>query len=192
MAFETIEAEEFKKRIRDRQDYFLIDVRTPAEYAGKHIQGAINLPIDSLDVQAVRDRFSSQGHDIYVVCQSGGRSRKACQQLAEAGIRVINVQGGTSACAASNIPCVSSGGGKSVMALDRQVRIAAGSLILLGVLLGIFVHPACYLLSAFVGAGLVFSGVTDTCGMGMILAKMPWNQVRVNGSKTANVQERHA
>jgi len=66
--------------------------------------------------------------------------------------------------------------GKNAISLERQVRIAAGSLVLLGVVLGWLVHPACIGLSAFVGAGLVFSGVTDTCGMGMILAQMPWNQ----------------
>ena len=68
--------------------------------------------------------------------------------------------------------------GKKAISLERQVRIAAGSLVLLGVLLGWLVHPAFIGLSAFVGAGLVFAGVTDTCGMGMMLARMPWNQVK--------------
>jgi hypothetical protein len=67
--------------------------------------------------------------------------------------------------------------GKKAISLERQVRIAAGLLVLLGALLGWLVHPALVGLSAFVGAGLVFAGVTDTCGMGLLLARMPWNQV---------------
>jgi hypothetical protein len=62
------------------------------------------------------------------------------------------------------------------MSLERQVRIAAGSLVVLGTVLGAFVHPAFLGLPAFVGAGLIFAGVTDTCGMGMLLARMPWNR----------------
>ena len=67
-------------------------------------------------------------------------------------------------------------GGSRVISLERQVRIAAGSLVLLGVALGLLVHPAFIGLAAFVGAGLVFAGVTDWCGMGLLLARMPWNQ----------------
>jgi hypothetical protein len=66
--------------------------------------------------------------------------------------------------------------GKKAVSLERQVRIAAGSLVLLGSALGCFVDPAFIGLSAFIGAGLIFAGITDTCGMGIILARMPWNQ----------------
>jgi hypothetical protein len=66
--------------------------------------------------------------------------------------------------------------GKKVMSLERQVRIAAGSLVLIGAAVGQFVHPGGFGLSAFIGAGLVFAGLTDTCGMGMMIAKMPWNR----------------
>ena len=86
---------------------------------------------------------------------------------------MVNVEGGTLACVDAGLPVVR---GKKAVSLERQVRIAAGSLVLLGAALS-FVHPAFVGLSAFVGAGLVFSGITDTCGMGMILARMPWNQV---------------
>ena len=71
------------------------------------------------------------------------------------------------------------------MSLERQVRIAAGSLVLLGAALGFFVHPYWLALSAFVGAGLLFAGITDTCGMGMLLAKMPWNQIREQPADSA-------
>ena len=85
---------------------------------------------------------------------------------------VVNIEGGTMACVEAGLPVVR---GKKAISLERQVRIAAGSLVLLGAALS-FVHPAFIGLSAFVGAGLVFAGITDTCGMGLILARMPWNQ----------------
>ena len=85
----------------------------------------------------------------------------------------VNVEGGTLAWEQAGLPVVR---GKKAMSLERQVRIAAGSLVVLGTALGAFVHPGFLGLSAFVGAGLVFAGVTDTCGMGMVLARMPWNR----------------
>jgi hypothetical protein len=87
---------------------------------------------------------------------------------------VVNIEGGTLACVEAGLPVVR---GKKAISLERQVRIAAGSLVLLGAALS-FVHLAFIGLSAFVGAGLVFAGITDTCGMGMMLARMPWNQIK--------------
>ena len=72
--------------------------------------------------------------------------------------------------------------GAKVISLERQVRIAAGLLVLVAVTLGWLVHPAFLGLAAFVGAGLVFAGVTDTCGMGLLLARMPWNRVKDCGA----------
>ncbi len=88
---------------------------------------------------------------------------------------IVNVDGGTSAWEAAGLPVVR---GKKAMSLERQVRIAAGFLVFLGAALGYFVNPAWIGLSAFVGAGLMFAGITDTCAMGMMIAKMPWNQVK--------------
>jgi rhodanese-related sulfurtransferase len=110
---------------------------------------------------------------LYVICRSGSRGQKACEQFQKAGFtNVQNVDGGTLACIDAGLPVVR---GRKAISLERQVRIAAGSLVLAGVL-GSFVHPAAIGLAAFVGAGLIFSGITDTCGMGMLLARMPWNQ----------------
>jgi rhodanese-related sulfurtransferase len=112
--------------------------------------------------------------EIHVICQSGGRSMKVCQKLETAGFtNVVNVEGGTSAWHEAGLPVVE---GKKVMSLERQVRIAAGSLVVIGAVVGQFLHPAGFGVSAFVGAGLVFAGVTDTCGMGMMIARMPWNR----------------
>jgi rhodanese-related sulfurtransferase len=104
--------------------------------------------------------------------------------LIAAGVtNVINVEGGTRAWDQAGLPVVR---GKKTISLERQVRIAAGSLVLLGAALGYFINPLFIGLSAFVGAGLIFAGVTDTCGMGMMLAKMPWNQVRDSASTSCS------
>jgi rhodanese-related sulfurtransferase len=112
---------------------------------------------------------------LYVICRSGSRGKQACEKFLAAGYtNVVNVEGGTQAWDQAGLPVVR---GKKVISLERQVRIAAGLLVLLGAILGFVVHPYFIGLAAFVGAGLTFAGITDTCGMGMLLAKMPWNQV---------------
>ena len=149
----------------------LIDVRTPAEYESVHAKGAVNHPMESLDLAKIP---CSKEEEIHVICQSGGRSMKVCQKLEGAGFtNLVNVDGGTSAWHAAGLPVVE---GKKVISLERQVRIASGSLVVIGVLVGQFVHPSGFGLSGLIGAGLVFSAVTNTCGMGMMIAKMPWNR----------------
>jgi rhodanese-related sulfurtransferase len=153
----------------------LIDVRTPVEFREFHVEFARNVPLDQLDPAAVlRNRNDANGDPLYLVCRSGARGQQACEKLQASGFEnAVNVEGGTLACIEGGLPIVR---GKKAVSLERQVRIAAGSLVLLGVSLGWFVHPAFFGLSAFVGAGLVFSGITDTCGMGMLLARMSWNR----------------
>jgi rhodanese-related sulfurtransferase len=153
----------------------LIDVRTPVEYREVHVEFARNIPLDGLDPTAVMQaRNGSQEEPLYVVCRGGQRGQQACESFRQAGFtNVVNVDGGTMACEQAGLPLVR---GKKSISLERQVRIAAGSLVLLGAALGWLVHPVFFGLSAFIGAGLVFAGVTDTCGMGMMLARMPWNR----------------
>jgi rhodanese-related sulfurtransferase len=153
----------------------LIDVRTPAEYREVHVEIARNVPLDRLDPAALmRSRNGSAAEPLYVICRSGSRGRQACEAFLKAGFsNVVNIDGGTMACVEAGLPVVR---GKKAISLERQVRIAAGSLVLLGAALGWFVHPAFIGLSAFIGAGLIFAGITDTCAMGMILARMPWNR----------------
>jgi len=153
----------------------LIDVRTPAEYRELHAEPAGLVPLDSLDPRLVMEsRSTAVDEPLYVICRTGSRGRKACEKFVAAGYRnVINVEGGTLAWEQAGLAVVR---GKKTIALERQVRIAAGSLVLLGTALGAFVHPAFLVLSALIGAGLVFAGITDTCGMAMLLARMPWNQ----------------
>ena len=154
----------------------VIDVRTPVEFREVHAKVAKNVPLDELDPRRVMEaRNGSAGQPLYVICRSGSRAAKACQKFIDAGYEnVVNVEGGTQAWEQAGLPC---NRGQKAMSLERQVRIAAGSLVLLGVILAMTVHTYFMFLSGFVGAGLVFAGVTDTCGMGMLLAKMPWNKV---------------
>ncbi len=153
----------------------IIDVRTPAEYAALHVRGARSLPLTTLDAAALATERSTHRDPLYVICHTGTRARKACERLAASGLRnVVVIEGGTVAWERTGGPVVR---GRSVMSLERQVRIAAGTLVLIGSVLAMTVTPWFLLLSAFVGAGLVVSGLTDTCGMGLILARMPWNQV---------------
>jgi rhodanese-related sulfurtransferase len=153
----------------------LIDVRTPAEFREVHIDFARNVPLDRLDPTAL-----SADAPVYLVCRSGGRGRQACEKLAAAGLaQVVNVEGGTLAWEVAGLPLVR---GQKTISLERQVRIVAGSFVLLGAALAFLFHPYWIAVSAFFGAGLIFAGLTDTCGMGMLLARMPWNQVAQNSS----------
>ena len=168
----TISPQDLARRIDRGEVREIIDVRTPAEFREVHATVARNVPLDTLTAEQMP--ASSAEQPLYLVCKAGGRSAKACQKLSDAGIvNVVSVEGGTQAWEAAGLPVVR---GKEVMSLERQVRIAAGSLVLVGAALGYFVHPYFIGLSAFVGAGLVFAGITDTCGMGMLLARMPWNK----------------
>jgi rhodanese-related sulfurtransferase len=177
MSVSTITPQQLAELCRVNGKLDLIDVRTPVEFREVHVEVARNMPLDRLDpVALMQARNGSQDEPLYLICRSGSRGRQACEEFLAAGFtNVLNVEGGTLACIESGLPVVR---GKKAISLERQVRIAAGLLVLVGALLGWLVHPAFVGLSAFVGAGLVFAGVTDTCGMGMLLARMPWNQVK--------------
>jgi len=167
----------------------LIDVRTPAEFGEVHVDFAHNIPLDRLDTQAVK-AVAGDG-PLYFVCKSGTRSQKACEKLLAAGVTdVVSVEGGTAACEAAGVPVIR---GKKAMSLERQVRIAAGALVAIGAALAAFGPEAPVNwqaigagLAGFVGCGLVFAGITDTCGMAMLIAKMPWNQASNQASNSAS------
>lgn len=177
---QTISVKQLADKQRE-QKVDLIDVRMPTEFREVHAKGAINVPLDSLNPNAVADSVGAgENNPVYVICKSGNRSSKAAQKFVNAGINnVINVDGGTTAWVDAGLPVVR---GKKSVSLERQVRILAGFLALLGAVLGYFIHPYFVGLSAFIGAGLMFAGITDTCGMGMMLSKMPWNQCGDSGS----------
>lgn len=182
---QTISAQQLSERLGS-EPIDLIDVRTPAEFREVHASGARNVPLDSLNPSSIMAARNGRGDQpLYVMCKSGVRGGKACQKFIDAGFpQVINIEGGVQAWEAAQLPVVR---GKKTVSLERQVRIAAGLLVLTGALLGYFLHPYFIGLSAFVGAGLMFSGITDSCAMGTVLAKMPWNQVRECDSGTCSV-----
>ena len=175
MSTATISIAEMTQRCRSGDRLNIIDVRTPAEFGRVHAVGAVLVPLDQLDPTALKTLRKSPDEPIYVICQSGVRATKACQRLEEAGVGpALIVEGGTVAWEQAGLPVER--GASRVIPLERQVRIAAGSLVLIGLLLAWLVHPLFLGLTAFVGAGLVFAGVTDFCGMAMLLARMPWNR----------------
>jgi rhodanese-related sulfurtransferase len=181
MSVSTISPAQLGTLLQGGRAIEVIDVRTPVEFREVHLTIARNVPLDRLDPQAVMAaRNGTADGTLYVVCKGGSRGKQACEKFLAAGFtNIVNVEGGTEACVAAGLSVVR---GKKAISLDRQVRMAAGSLVLIGVGLGYFVDPRWIGLSAFVGAGLVFAGVTDTCGMAILLGRMPWNQVRENVS----------
>lgn len=171
----TIKPVELQNLLATQPDLPVLDVRTPVEFAEVHVPQARNEPLDQFDPRALLATGGlSKERPVYLLCRSGGRASKAAEKLAKEGLdNAVVVEGGTLAWIEAGLP-VNRGAAK-VISLERQVRIAAGALVLAGVLLACFVHPYFIGLSAFVGAGLVFAGITDWCGMGLLLAKLPWN-----------------
>lgn len=175
LLMQTIAPHDLEQLRQAGQPLRVIDVRTPAEHAQIHIPGVELMPLDRLDPARLRASGCAADTPLYLVCRGGGRATEAAKRLEENGFHECHVlTGGTLAWEEAGLP-VTRGPGK-VIPLERQVRIAAGSLVLTGVLLAHFVHPAFIFLSAFIGAGLVFAGITDWCGMGLLLARMPWNR----------------
>lgn len=175
MNIATIPPKQLHDAVQAGQHVELIDVRTPVEFREIHVSFARNVPLDQLDPRAIAAGQNESEKPLYLICRSGNRAAKACERFLAAGLtNVVNVEGGTQAWDAAGLPVVR---GQNAISLERQVRIAAGSLVLTSALLGYFAHSYWIALAAFVGAGLVFAGVTDTCGMGMLLARMPWNRV---------------
>lgn len=185
MSISTITPLDLAELCKDGGKIELIDVRTPVEYRELHAEPARNIPLDQLDPAALIHLCNgSPKGPLYLICRSGARGQQACEKLINAGYtNVINVEGGTLAWDSCGLPVVR---GKKAVSLERQVRIAAGLLVCLGALLGWLVHPAFIALSAFVGAGLIYAGVTDTCGMGLLLARMPWNRGKKSSCECAN------
>jgi len=180
MSLRTITPQQLQNAIQSGERVELIDVRTPVEFREVHVTVAKNVPLDEINPVAFVRQYRDRSEPVYVICRSGSRGRQACEKLIAGGFTsVVNVEGGTLAWDQAGLPVVR---GAKMMSLERQVRIAAGLLVLTGTALGYWVNPLWIGLAAFVGAGLVFAGITDTCGMGLMLARMPWN--RVPGAST--------
>lgn len=159
-------------RLGTPSDTVWLDVRSPMEYREVHLAGSRLIPLDAMDGSSLASELT--GKKVVIICRSGQRAKRAAATLAAAGVGDLAIlDGGVLAWEAAGLPV---NRGPAGLSLERQVRIAAGMLVLSGVVLGTWVHPAFYGLSGLVGAGLIFAGVTDWCGMGLLLARAPWNK----------------
>jgi len=169
----VIRPRELEELLRNRPDVRLLDVRTPGEFESSHIPGAYNVPLDTLGEHAEGIRAKVE-EPVVLVCQSGGRARRAEDALRECSMTNLHVlEGGMAGWASEGLPVNE---GPERIGLERQVRIAAGTLAAIGGVFALIVSPLWAILPAFVGGGLVFAGVTDTCAMGMLLARLPYNR----------------
>lgn len=159
-------------------DRCILDVRTAAEVKAAALPDCLHIPLHELTVERLQSELIKSGKNsaqIYLLCQSGKRAEIAAAQLTgNVDSELVIIEGGMNAVRDAQIPLQQTG--KAVMSLERQVRILAGFLVLIGVLLGFMVSSGFFVLSGFVGAGLMFAGITDTCMMGLLIARMPWNR----------------
>lgn len=172
----TITPTELSKLLAAEPELPVIDVRTVPEFDEVHVAQARLIPLDTLRPEAlIRTGDLPRDKPFYILCRSGKRAQTAADAFAREGFdNAVVVEGGTLGWIEAGLPVERAP--LKVIPLERQIRIAAGGLVLLGVLLGWLVTPYLYILSGLVGAGLVFAGVTDRCGLGLLLAKAPWNR----------------
>ncbi|MEV6813920.1 rhodanese-like domain-containing protein [Micromonospora sp. NPDC051296] len=158
--------------LANNRDTLIVDVRTPGEFETAHVPGSINLPLDQVDSNL--DRIvQDAGGRILLMCQSGNRATQACTKLVKAGLTSTTViSGGMNAWITAGGPVER---GRDRWSLERQVRLVAGSIVLISVVASIWWPPARFV-AGFIGAGLVFAALTNTCGMGMMLSRLPYNR----------------
>ena len=168
MSLQSINAQKAKELIKEGAT--LIDIREADEYAREHILGSKHHPLSQLS------HNPPKGSEVIIYhCRSGGRTKGNAPTLAAAATcEAYILEGGIEGWKQAGLPVKKDE--KQPIEIMRQVQIAAGSLVVLGVILGAAMNPGFYALSGFVGAGLVFAGVTGTCGMAKILSFMPWNR----------------
>lgn len=163
------------KAMLERGEVVLIDVREPFEHQAERIEGAVPMPLGTLDAAAVRQRYA--GQRIVFHCAGGVRSAKACAKFALGQDEPTHhLAGGIAAWKQAGLPTLKPAKAGPIPMM-RQVQIAAGGLVVMGLLLGWFVSPWFLWLSGFVGCGLMFAGVTGWCGMAKLLSRLPWNKV---------------
>jgi rhodanese-related sulfurtransferase len=173
----AIDSRTLREWLDQGKDVTVVDVRTPAEFGTVHIPGSYNVPLDMLDEH--RAELSHLRHPVVLVCRSGNRATQAERKLAEVGPPNVTVlEGGMIAWQEAGCDVRR---GRARWDLERQVRLVAGSLVLTGVLASTVFEPAKWLAGA-VGAGLTVAALTNTCAMGMLLSKLPYNR-----SATCNV-----
>lgn len=177
MNIKRVTAKEFLGIAKASEDV-VIDLRTGAEVASESIDYCLHLPVQDLEHAILEETLKDKSHlegTVYLLCQTGRRADMAIEKLKGQSKRnFVIIEGGLTALKEAGAKTKI--GDKKVISLERQVRITAGLFVLVGVLLGYFIHSGFFGIAGFVGAGLLFSGLTNTCGMAMVLAKMPWNK----------------
>lgn len=169
----TIEPATLRQWIADHEDLIVIDVRSAAEFEAIHLRGSYNVPLPLLSEHA-EELSVRLGERVVLVCQTGVRAEQARQRLGAVGVGTAHVlNGGVTAFAEAGGDVVR---GAQRWHLERQVRMAAGSLVLTGLVGGTLLSPKLRTLAGVIGAGLTFSAATNTCAMGTALSKMPWNK----------------
>ena len=167
----TITALELKKRL-DKDEVVLIDIREPAEHKSEHIDGTCLIPLSEIGIE----KIPSIKRPIIIYCSLGKRSMDACTTLLKTNpsLDVASLEGGIVAWREAGFHVKKSG--STILPLDRQTQITIGFIAFFGTILGTLIHSSFYILPGFIGAGLIFAGVTGWCGMAKLLAKMPWNR----------------
>jgi glyoxylase-like metal-dependent hydrolase (beta-lactamase superfamily II) len=163
-----ISVDELAEALRRSEPPFVVDVRLPAEYRALHLEPSVLLPLDEI---TRRHSELPTDRELVLLCRTGARARLAATQLS--GLRTRVLEGGLVAWQAAGRPVIE---GKAHMSLERQVRVVAGTLACVGGVLAVTVAPWFGLVPAFIGAGLVYAGITDRCGMAMMLGKLPYNR----------------
>ena len=170
--FKSVDAKTAKEWLV-KNEAVIVDVREPGEYAAMHIQGAKLIPIGTIDIEKIPEFRHKK---IIIHCQLGRRGGMACEKLllTTPNLDVYNLEGGITAWEQAGFKVEKSG--NPFLSIERQVQVTIGSGVLIGLILGYFAHPGFLLLSAFFGAGLLYAGITGSCGLAILMGKMPWNQ----------------
>lgn len=156
----------------DNGDAVLVDVREPAEHAAEHITVAVNVPLSGITASQLPAHANKK---IIIHCGGGSRAGKACQALLQENpqLELYVMEGGMRAWREAKLACASDG--SRMLPLDRQVQLAVGAMVVIGSALAYMVDARYGIIPAFLGAGLTFAGITGFCGLGILLARMPWN-----------------
>ena len=181
---ETISPQQLHE-VKSRGRYApVLDVRSVAEYRAGHIPGAQLIPVETLSADALEQAFKrptlGREETLYITCHAGPRALKAAERLQQAGYRNVTLlDGGTRRWQQLGLPLARYG---TTLSLERQVQIAAGSLLALKVFLGFSVHELFFALAALIGIGLIVAGATRWCGMTRLIARLPWNRTQTASS----------
>lgn len=179
---QTITVEELSKLIETDNSLQLIDVRSPGEYAAGHVPRAMNIPLEQADT-----RIDDLGDGpVAILCHRGNRANMACEMLRDHHPNLLVVEGGTQAWIQAGNPVTGAAGSR--WSLERQVRLIAGLMVLLGTTLAMTVSTSWTYLAMFAGAGLTFAGLTNVCGMALLLGKLPWNKAATCSTPGKEVQ----